>query len=63
MLDFLNKTYQGSLLIYKGGNYLVNEFFGYDNSQKLINVYLIDYKGRKNPMTCTYDEFLEDVVR
>jgi len=62
-LSLINKIYKGTLFIWKDENYLLNEIFLLNEDAKIVNARIVNSDGFILGLTCSYDEFLEGVVK
>ena len=62
-LSLINKIYKGTLFIWKDENYLLNEILLLNEDAKIVNARIVNSDGFILGLTCSYDEFLEGVVK
>ena len=62
-LTLINKLYKGTLFLWKNENYLLNEILLLNEEKKIVNARIVNSDGFILGLTCTYDEFLESVVK
>jgi hypothetical protein len=62
-LSLINKIYKGTLFIWKDENYLLNEILLLNEDAKIVNARIVSSDGFILGLTCSYDEFLEGVVK
>lgn len=62
-LSLINKIYKGTLFLWKDENYLLNEILLLNEEKKIVNARIVNSDGFILGLTCTYDEFLESVVK
>lgn len=62
-LSLINKIYKGTLFIWKDENYLLNEILLLNEDAKIVNARIVNNDGFILGLTCSYDEFLEGVVK
>ena len=62
-LNLINKLYKGTLFLWKNENYLINEILLLNEEKKIVNARIVNSDGFILGLTCTYDEFLESVVK
>ena len=62
-LSLINKLYKGTLFIWKDENYLLNEILLLNEDAKIVNARIVNSDGFILGLTCSYDEFLEGVVK
>ena len=62
-LTLATKIYKGCIFIWKGQNYLVNDFYDLNDEIELLSVWLVDKEGDFTIWTGHYAEFYESVVK
>jgi hypothetical protein len=62
-LSLVNKLYEGCLFIWRGENLLIHSVTYLNDEAKIVNALVVDYNGRVLALSCTYDEFIESVVK
>ena len=62
-LSLINKIYKGTLFIWKDNNYLMNEIILLNEEAKIVNARIVNSDGLILGLTCTYDEFLEGIIK
>jgi hypothetical protein len=62
-ISLINKIYKGTLFIWKDESYLLNEILLLNEDAKIVNARIVNSDGFILGLTCTYDEFLESMVK